>query len=63
MEAFARHWSLLFKPRMSTLFIWWNLLFLPLDLLSLGWDAWRQDRERWAGVEVQDTLYRGRLVA
>ena len=33
MEAFARHWSLLFKPRMSTLFIWWNLLFLPLDLV------------------------------
>ena len=59
MEAFARHWSLLFKPRMSTLFIWWNLLFLPLDLLSLGWDAWRQDRERWAGVEVQDARFTG----
>ncbi|WP_374013746.1 glycosyltransferase [Pseudoxanthomonas koreensis] len=33
MEAFARHGSLLFKRRMSTLFIWWNLLFLPLDLV------------------------------
>lgn len=31
MEAFARHWPLLFKRRLSTLFIWWNLLFLPLD--------------------------------
>ncbi|WDS37081.1 glycosyltransferase family 2 protein [Pseudoxanthomonas sp.] len=33
MEAFARHGGLLFKPRMTTLFIWWNLLFLPLDLV------------------------------
>src|SRR5690606_6346926 len=33
MEAFARHWPLLFKPRMTTLFIWWNLLFLPLDVV------------------------------
>lgn len=33
MEAFARHGRLLFRPRMSTLFIWWNLLFLPLDLV------------------------------
>lgn len=33
MEAFARHGGLLFKPRMSTLFIWWNLLFLPMDLV------------------------------
>ncbi|WP_454831398.1 glycosyltransferase family 2 protein [Pseudoxanthomonas wuyuanensis] len=33
MEAFARHGSLLAKPRMTTLFIWWNLLFLPLDLV------------------------------
>ncbi len=33
MEAFARHGRLLFKPRMTTLFIWWNLLFLPLDLV------------------------------
>lgn len=33
MEAFARHWPLLFKRRMTTLFIWWNLLFLPLDVV------------------------------
>jgi biofilm PGA synthesis N-glycosyltransferase PgaC len=33
MEAFARHGRLLIAPRMSTLFIWWNLLFLPLDLV------------------------------
>lgn len=33
MEAFARHGKLLVKPRMSTLFIWWNLLFLPMDLV------------------------------
>ncbi len=33
MEAFARHWRLLFKARLSTLFIWWNLLFLPMDLV------------------------------
>lgn len=33
MEAFARHGRLLLKPRMSTLFVWWNLLFLPMDLV------------------------------
>lgn len=33
MEAFAQHGRLLFKARMSTIFIWWNLLFLPLDLV------------------------------
>ncbi|MDZ4047242.1 MAG: glycosyltransferase [Pseudoxanthomonas sp.] len=33
MEAFARHGKLLFKARLSTLFIWWNLLFLPMDLV------------------------------
>jgi biofilm PGA synthesis N-glycosyltransferase PgaC len=33
MEAFRAHWHLLFKPRMSTLFIWWNVCFLPLDLI------------------------------
>jgi biofilm PGA synthesis N-glycosyltransferase PgaC len=32
LEAFRVHWRLLFKARMSTLFVWWNLLFLPLDL-------------------------------
>lgn len=33
MEAFKAHWRLLFKARMSTLFIWWNVCFLPLDLV------------------------------
>jgi len=33
MEAFKLHGRMLFKPRMTTLFIWWNLLFLPLDLV------------------------------
>ena len=32
VEALHHHEDLLFKPRMSTMFIWWNLLFLPLDL-------------------------------
>lgn len=31
MEAFRHHGRLLLKPRMTTLFIWWNVLFLPLD--------------------------------
>ncbi len=33
MEAFKLHWRLLFKRRMTTLFIWWNVTFLPLDLV------------------------------
>lgn len=33
MEAFKVHWPLLFKARMSTLFIYWNVCFLPLDLV------------------------------
>ena len=33
VEAFKAHWSLLFKPRMTTLFIWWNLLFPYMDLV------------------------------
>ncbi|MBY4636213.1 glycosyltransferase [Sphingopyxis sp. XHP0097] len=33
MEAFKAHWELLFKRRMTTLFIWWNVTFLPLDLV------------------------------
>ena len=33
MEAFREHWQLLFKFRMSTLFIWWNLLFPYLDIV------------------------------
>lgn len=32
VEAFSHHERLLFKPRLTTMFIWWNLLFLPLDL-------------------------------
>ena len=32
IEAFQRHSGLLFKRRLVTLFVWWNLLFLPLDL-------------------------------
>lgn len=31
IEAVQRHKSLLFKRRLSTLFVWWNCLFLPLD--------------------------------
>jgi len=33
MEAFKVHWRLIFRWRMSTLFIWWNICFLPLDLV------------------------------
>ena len=33
IEAFKAHWRLLFKPRMTTLFIWWNLFFPYLDLV------------------------------
>ena len=33
MEAFKAHWRLLFKPRMTTLFIWWNLLFPYMDVV------------------------------
>lgn len=33
MEAFRLYWPLLFRMRMTTLFIWWNVLFLPLDLI------------------------------
>jgi len=32
IEAFKAHWRLLFKARMSTLFVWWNLLFPYMDL-------------------------------
>jgi len=32
IEAMQRHKALLFKRRLSTLFVWWNCLFLPLDL-------------------------------
>jgi len=33
IEAFKAHWRLLFKPRMSTAFIWWNLTFPYMDLV------------------------------
>jgi biofilm PGA synthesis N-glycosyltransferase PgaC len=33
IEALAHHKALLFKPRLSTMFIWWNLLFISLDLI------------------------------
>jgi biofilm PGA synthesis N-glycosyltransferase PgaC len=32
MEAFRRHPRILFRPRLSTLFIWWNLFFPWLDV-------------------------------
>ncbi len=33
IEAFKAHWRLLFKPRLTTLFIWWNLLFPYMDVV------------------------------
>ncbi|MGY0561028.1 glycosyltransferase [Luteimonas sp. A277] len=33
IEAFRNHPRLLVSPRLSMLFIWWNVLFLPLDLV------------------------------
>jgi biofilm PGA synthesis N-glycosyltransferase PgaC len=33
IEAFKINWRLLFKWRMTTLFIWWNLLFPYMDLV------------------------------
>lgn len=32
IEAFKVHWRLLFRARMSTVFIWWNLLFPYMDV-------------------------------
>ena len=32
IEAFKTHGNLLFKPRMSTVFVWWNLLFPYMDV-------------------------------
>jgi poly-beta-1,6-N-acetyl-D-glucosamine synthase len=32
IEALQRHRRLLLRRRLSTLFVWWNMLFLPLDL-------------------------------
>ncbi len=33
IEAFKAHWRLLFKPRLTTVFIWWNLFFPYMDLM------------------------------
>lgn len=33
LEAFKMHPRLLIKPRLTLIFIWWNVLFLPLDLV------------------------------
>jgi len=33
IEAFKVHWRLLFLPRMSTVFVWWNLLFPYMDVV------------------------------
>lgn len=33
IEAFKHHWPLLFRFRMITIFIWWNLLFPLLDFI------------------------------
>ncbi len=32
MEAFRRHWRILFAPRLCTAFVWWNVFFPWLDL-------------------------------
>jgi len=32
IEALEHHRSMLFQPRLRTMFIWWNLLFISLDL-------------------------------
>jgi poly-beta-1,6-N-acetyl-D-glucosamine synthase len=32
IEALQHHRALLFQPRLRTMFIWWNLLFIALDL-------------------------------
>lgn len=33
LEAFKMHPQLMVKPRLTLIFIWWNVLFLPLDLV------------------------------
>lgn len=33
VEALNKHQPLLVKPRLSTMFIWWNVMFLPMDLI------------------------------
>ncbi|HSI19244.1 MAG TPA: glycosyltransferase [Sphingomonas sp.] len=32
IEALEHHRAMLFQPRLTTMFIWWNLLFISLDL-------------------------------
>lgn len=33
VEAFKNHWGLLFHSRMTTIFIWWNLMFPMMDFI------------------------------
>jgi biofilm PGA synthesis N-glycosyltransferase PgaC len=33
IEAFKKHWQLLFQPKLRTVFIWWNLSFPIMDLV------------------------------
>lgn len=33
IEAFKEHWQMLFQLRMTTIFIWWNLLFPFMDVV------------------------------
>jgi biofilm PGA synthesis N-glycosyltransferase PgaC len=33
IEAFKSHWRMLFKPKMITLFVWWNLMFPWMDIV------------------------------
>jgi len=33
IEAFKHHWRLLFTPRLSAMFAWWNILFPYLDVV------------------------------
>ncbi len=33
IEALRRYERLLFRPRLTTMFIWWNCFFLPMDLI------------------------------
>ena len=33
IEAFKNNWKILFRARKTTLFIWWNLLFVYMDLV------------------------------
>lgn len=44
IEAFKAHWRLLVQPRMTTLFIWWNL-FVPSQPLQPG-TSWGVSMER-----------------